>query len=403
MLSNRYYNHPHSSSQAPILSQQRAEYERLQSEASQLASQLAQALAERDMQGNLATENSQKLAKSTRENELLQKQLEDLGRQVQGLLREISRRDDPTIPREEDLENMSVAPAEDTEAVITNNLVLFRSIGGLQEQNQKLLKIVREMGKKMESEERDYREAMEREQAEAIKEAHEAIQEIAAQMERQKKSSEGIIQAYVKERDALRAMLAKSEKTGSLSNVNGIIEHEQFTQSDTSTELHEIQSQFETYKKEIGLDSSRLRDDLIASQREVGQLSAALAKANAKTEFLSGAPKHSLYFFKVNLHCLDRHRMDQDQLAMHGRELDDLTKRNQQLYDQWTRTDIECSRAMEDLQIATGRIEQLRNECANLRAEKNIWEVSVTLVSFVHPYQTYDSLCKVVLLMKTKR
>jgi len=67
--------------------------------------------------------------------------------------------------------------------------------------------------------------------------------------------------------------------------------------------------------------------------------------------------------------------MSQEQLAMHGRELDELTKRNQQLFDQWTRVDIECSRATEDLQVTTGRIEQLRNECANLRAEKKIWEV----------------------------
>nr|UPW42857.1 nucleoprotein MLP2 [Hypsizygus marmoreus] len=344
---------------APILSQQRAEYERLHSEASQLASQLAQALSERDNQGNLATENGQKLAKSTRENELLQKQLEDLGRQVQGLLREISRRDDPTIPSDEDLESIPVAPAEDTEAVITNNLVLFKSISGMQEQNQKLLKIVREMGRKMESEERDYREAMEKEQAEAIKEAHEAIQDIATQMERQKKSSEAVIQAYVKERDALRAMLTRVEKGGNTSAVNGISEQVQVnvSQTDASKELADIQSQFEAYRLEMGIDSGKLREDLIAAQREAGQLGAALAKANAKIEFLS-----------------DRHRMDQDQLAMHGRELDDLTKRNQQLYDQWTRTDIECSRATEDLQIASGRTEQLRNECANLRAEKKIWE-----------------------------
>lgn len=67
--------------------------------------------------------------------------------------------------------------------------------------------------------------------------------------------------------------------------------------------------------------------------------------------------------------------MTQEQLAMRGRELDELTKRNQQLFDQLTRVDIECSRATEDLHIATTRTEQLRNECANLRAEKKIWEV----------------------------
>lgn len=94
--------------------------------------------------------------------------------------------------------------------------------------------------------------------------------------------------------------------------------------------------------------------------------------------------------------------MDQDQSAMHGRELDDLTKRNQQLYDQWTRTDIECSRAVEDLQIATGRIEQLRNECANLRAEKKIWEVRTTYFRYESFVMISNRACKVVLSRRTK-
>lgn len=61
---------------------------------------------------------------------------------------------------------------------------------------------------------------------------------------------------------------------------------------------------------------------------------------------------------------------------MHNQELNELTKRNRQLLDQWTRTDIECNRVSEDLHLTTGRLEQLRNENANLRAEKKIWEVS---------------------------
>ena len=72
---------------------------------------------------------------------------------------------------------------------------------------------------------------------------------------------------------------------------------------------------------------------------------------------------------------LDRHRMHQEQFSLHAKEFDDLTKQNQKLFDQWTRVDIECSRTVEDLQITNGRIKQSRNECANLRAEKKIWEV----------------------------
>ena len=265
--------------------------------------------------------------------------------------------------------------------MITNNLVLFKSIGGLQEQNQKLLKIVRELGRKMENEEREYREAMEKEQDEAIKEAHEVIQDLSAQLERQKKSSDGVIQAYMKERDALRGMLARAEKAGNANaaRVNGVgAQHAELSgsPSDTTKELAEIQSQFEAYRMEMGIDTGKLREDLTAAQREAGQAGASLAKANAKIEFLSGTLILSVPHILVLFNCVtDRHRMNQEQLTMRGRELDELTKRNQQLFDQLTRVDIECSRATEDLHIATGRIEQLRNECANLRAEKKIWEV----------------------------
>lgn len=68
----------------------------------------------------------------------MQQQLEDLGRQLKTLLKELGRINDPTLPSEEELEN--IAPAENIDAVITNSLVLYRSIPQLQEQNQKLLK-----------------------------------------------------------------------------------------------------------------------------------------------------------------------------------------------------------------------------------------------------------------------
>jgi nucleoprotein TPR len=127
---------------APILSQQCIKYECLQPEASQLGSQLAQALSDCDVQVNLAQDTSQKLSKSFCENELLQKQLEGLGHQVQCLLQEICRQDEPTTLSNKGLDAIPVTPAEDMEAVITNNLVLIKPIDGLQEQNQKLLKVV---------------------------------------------------------------------------------------------------------------------------------------------------------------------------------------------------------------------------------------------------------------------
>jgi nucleoprotein TPR len=227
-----------------------------------------------------------------RETELLQKQLNDLGRQVQRLLKELGRRDDPTIPPDEILDTLpALESAENIEGVISNNLVLFRSIDELQGQNQKLLRIVRELGAKLEAEEKDYREAMDKEQEEAIKEAHETIQELVAQLETQKKNSEVTMQAHIKERDALRSMLNKAERaaaSGSMADgdLNGF--HEGKDAENLAKELLEMQSQFENYRTEMGTDSVKLREEVVLAQREASQLGAALAKANATIEYLNG-------------------------------------------------------------------------------------------------------------------
>ncbi|KAG6376921.1 hypothetical protein JVT61DRAFT_953 [Boletus reticuloceps] len=344
-------------SDAPILAQQREEYEHLREECTQLSNQLSIALAERDANASSFQEASQKLKKSHQEADLLQHQLTDLGRQVQTLLKDLGRRTDPSIPLDEELDEMAPLPADNIDAVITNNLVLFRSIPSLQEQNQKLLRIVRELGAKMEAEERDYREALEKEQSEAVREAHEAMQDLATQLEREKKSSQATIQAYMKERDALKAMLARAQRTSSRGVVNGDVNGAApAPSSDLVAELEDVQAQFESYKMEMGMDAEKLREDLAQAQRQLGQANAALAKATAKIEFLD-----------------ERQRMTQEQLNMQSRDLDSLALRNQQLYDQQLRLDIDRERVMDELAGTKSDLEQLRNEAANLRAEKKIW------------------------------
>ena len=251
---------------------------------------MAQAIGERDAYSSAAEEHSQKLEKSIRENKILEQQLNDLGRQIQTLLKEVGRIQDPSIPSDQEFEeDPSTQPAENIEAVITNNLVLFRSIPALQDQNQKLLKVVREMGAKMEAEEKDYREALQIEQTEAVQEAHKAIEALQEQLRVERKQNETTIQTLTKERDVAKGTLAKERamtfRSGavnghSTSLVDGAI--------DRSQELSDVQSQFEAYKVEMNVDSVTLREEVLTSQREASQLGATLAKANAKIEYLNG-------------------------------------------------------------------------------------------------------------------
>ena len=261
----------------------------MQAEASLLASQLAQAISERDAHASAAEENGQKLAKSTKENEVLNQQLNDLGRQIRVLLKELGRRQDPMLPSDAEIEADTTIQAPATiEEVITSELVLFKSIPQLQEQNMKLLKIVRELGKKMEDEEKEYREQLDAEQQAALQEAYAAVKELQDQLETQKRSSEATIQAYVKERDALKSMLARER--GAAGRMNGANGHDvdMPDTSETVKELAEIQAQFEAYKTEMGADSGRLREEALSARNEAAQMMAQLAKANAKVDYLNG-------------------------------------------------------------------------------------------------------------------
>jgi nucleoprotein TPR len=72
--------------------------------------------------------------------------------------------------------------------------------------------------------------------------------------------------------------------------------------------------------------------------------------------------------------------MLQEQQGLTMRDLEGVTKRYRDLFERFTTVDIECSRVTEELFAAHGQIDQVRNECANLRDEKKIWEASLSII-----------------------
>jgi nucleoprotein TPR len=338
--------------QAPLLNAQREEFERAKVEAAENADRLQRTMAEAQAQTKAANEASQKLAASTRENELLTKQLNDLGRQISALLRDIARRDNPTLPPDAELDaDPATQPAANTEELITNHLVLFRSVDGLQAQNQRLLKIVRELGDKLEREERGIREQCEQEQFEAVREAHEMIQELEGRLEAQRAANERTLAAYTQERDTLRDMLSRAGQ--SVPTAAAPQSEEDIA---ASRKLAEMQDHFDAYHAETGADARRLRDDLVASQRERHALESALKKAEAQADVAT-----------------EHHRIMQDSLSRTKRELQELEGRHQKLTVAYARAEAEYHAVADAAHDAKGDADRLRNECANLRAEKKIW------------------------------
>jgi nucleoprotein TPR len=317
-----------------------------------------------------AQEASQKLAASTRENELLNKQLKDLGRQVSTLLREIARRDDTTLPTDEEMDvDPSLKPAENTEELITNHLVLFRSVDQLQEQNQRLLKIVRELGEKLEREERSIREQCEAEQFEAVREAHDMIQELTQQLETQRASNAAVLGAKNQEVATLQEMLKKAGQA-----VPAVVEQPHINgETVPRTEIEQMKSHFEMYYTESAADTQRLRDELVSTQREMHRLESSLKKAEAQADVAKGLITVHLPPVECPELVAEHHRIMQEQLNRTKRELQDIEIRHQKLTLQYTRAETEYNNVADSLHEAKGENDRLRNECANLRAEKKIW------------------------------
>ena len=67
--------------------------------------------------------------------------------------------------------------------------------------------------------------------------------------------------------------------------------------------------------------------------------------------------------------------MTQEQVAASTREIERLANHNQKLQGELTRANNECHKFAEEVLDTNAKIERLRHDSANLRAEKKIWEV----------------------------
>lgn len=175
-----------------------------------------------------------------------------------------------------------------TDAVVSAHLVTFASINELQVQNQKLLRITREMGAQMERGEEDALGRRRDLEKKAVEEAHELVLRLKDEVESQRAKTE----AFGRERDMFRRMLAQRGEGGA-GAVNGAGEGGAGAGSDamdvdTPRLLADVQANFDAYKSEIAVDSQRLREDLKDAQQAASAARTELAKSKAQAEYTAG-------------------------------------------------------------------------------------------------------------------
>lgn len=329
----------------PAILAERDECKRLEGELVQLSVQLQEVSESRDRVAASSESFSVAARDGQREVKLLQQQLGDAARQIQHLLVQQKMREGnsgPLTVAERDALNGMLAgdlDVSDTDQVISERLVLFADVIALQKQNERLLKISRELGQKLESKEAETRDKMANVESAAIQEAHDALENVVGDMERLQSRFE----AVSRERDMFRRISGDKENGG----VGPVV-----VASDSS-----LETQWNAYKTETDATIKSLNAQITTISDERHSLQISLSKAESQCVLLG----ERLQNLKTNSETTRQER-------------EQLRQRVEQLQEAATRQEIRTQTATEDVVAARSSIDQLKGQVSNLEAEKRVWK-----------------------------
>lgn len=314
------------------------------------------------------------------EAKILNQQLRDLSSQIKFLLADQAARDqgletlnatekaqfDSLVMKESNDDELDEISA--TDKLISQRLVLFKNISELQEKNQEQLKIIRQLGAQMESE-----EALAAKNKAA--QDHEEVQRLQAKVESYKDELKSLIarsESYIKERDMFRRMLQHRGQIPNNSDLASLfgqsIQSQQNTLSapnepndnkntDLSMAIRNLQSQYDQYREEQTIDRKTLREQVARLSQEKSELQAQISKIKSQLTLAT-----------------DRFDLLNSNYTMLSNENKELQKRTQILSETAAKQDMRTQQVAEDLIEAKGLLESMRNENSNLKAEKKLWK-----------------------------
>ena len=374
--------------QSPEIEELRKEHARLQGEIAEMSLLIENVSRERDQAIKGAKKQEGQVEAKAKEGEVLRQQLRDLSSQIKMLLLEAHLRDqdqtDLSAGGRAQLERLARGDSDSdgpegvtaTDQFISANLVSFRNIVELQEQNSKLLKVTREIGEHMEQEE------AKRKSTEA---AHD-WDDLQQKYERCKDEIQSLVtqsQSYIRERDMFRQMLghrgalpqgvgldstpggsinADGHSIGSANANEDLMDSIEGDPSGRDTAdyaklLKDMQAHFDAYRTETATDRATMKEQIDQLSKSNNQLRADSIRSNSQATLTH-----------------ERYDMLQANYDLLKRENSELQKRTQSSFESAAKQDLRVQQAVEDLVEARGLIDSMRNETANLKAEKEFWK-----------------------------
>ncbi|KAH8435308.1 putative filament-forming protein (Tpr/p270) [Aspergillus melleus] len=354
----------------PEIDELRAENTRLQDAVVEMSNILESSGKERDDATKEARKWQGQVEGLSREGDILRQQLRDLSAQIKVLVLEVAimKEGEGSYDREE-LEKIAQKEVDESAAELTptgrfisHNLMTFKDLHELQEQNVTLRRMLRELGDKMEGVEAREKDAVRQQEQEELKELRIRVQtyrDEIANLVAQTKS-------YVKERDTFRSMLTRRRQTiGESSAFSQSLplgaapptEEQTKDPTDYADLLRKVQAHFDSFREESATDHSALKQQVHDLSRKNSELLSEISRSSSQL----GA-------------ATQRAELLQSNFTMLKNDNAELQKRYATLLENANRQDLRTQQAAEDLVETKGLVESLQRENANLKAEKSLWK-----------------------------
>uniref|UniRef100_A0A8B9FRI6 Nucleoprotein TPR n=1 Tax=Amazona collaria TaxID=241587 RepID=A0A8B9FRI6_9PSIT len=363
---------------APILKRQREEFERSQKAVASLSAKLEQAMKEIQRLQEDADKANKHASLLGRENQRLEIQVKDLSQQIRVLLMELEEARGNHVIRDEEVSSADISSSSE---VISQHLVSYRNIEELQQQNQRLLVALRELGEAKEKEEQETTSSK-------ISELQSQLEEALNELEKLRESRHHqlqLVESIVRQRDMFRILLAQT--TGAIIplQASGMLPEEMSLTStpkrsnlpqamstpasvsmsesvetlEAKAALKQLQEVFENYKKEKAENDKLLNEQNEKLQEQVTDLRSQNAKISTQLEFAS-----------------KRYEMLQDNVEGYRREITSLHERNQKLTATTQKQEQIINTMTQDLRGANEKLAVAEVRAENLKKEKDILKMS---------------------------
>ncbi|GAV55641.1 hypothetical protein ZYGR_0AY00330 [Zygosaccharomyces rouxii] len=302
------------------------------------------------------------LSKKVRDSEssihALTKQRTDLAHQVQFLLMNITVQVDSRGPLSAEevsfikkiINNDDPNNESDSQRVISERLVEFNNIATLQEKNMELLKTVRKLAEKLESEEKDANKKIQTFENDTIKEAKEAI----VSLQDYNANLESKVEILTKECDAFKAICSQNgSDQNRLASTNGT----QSNQNGSSNEekIRTLEARLTSLTVESSQNNKMLNNEIHELYKSKTQVSIELERERSSKTLTE-----------------ERLKLIQHTLELTKNENQQLVKRSQTLQSILDRQDSRTAETVHELVACNSKLAVLETKVANLEAEKEL-------------------------------